>query len=210
MSDAWNLSPVVEGLAPHQRIALMLWCLDGAFKILDSVQLEGSEGLRVLAIRRAAEDLWQGPGDAWASSKLDGLRDACEAYDAELLAVRQLDRASLERIFGDSSLLNTDVITNAITDCVSIAWSLAKVIPVGELDKTVDGLAAYYDMFCQPTWNRLTVDKMTISPDEMRAVSRQLLETEPLKSVHERFNAQAAFLQQIRVVDFSDPRLRGR
>ena len=198
----------VGSLHKMHRIALVLWCMDRAFKILDGVQLREDKP-SVLPICDAAKILWRGPGDPWSAEALEQLRVRCEAYDSESVHISSVDIQALSPLFPGIPLIKQDHIVNAVTDTVSIIWFLTKVISAGEADDVIDALKAYYDIFYQPTWDFLTRDQKSVSPDEMAQVRQNEENAEPLKSALDLLGNHIQFLQQVAEISFVDKRLRG-
>lgn len=198
----------IVSLNKMRRIALVLWCMDRAFKILDGVQLlEDQPSVR--PIRDAATALWKGPGDAWSSGALKQLREQCEAYDSEAVHISSIDTQMLSPLFTGIPFIKQDHIVNAITDTVSIVWFLTKVISTAEATDVIGALEAYYDIFYQPTWDLLTGDKKSVRPDELGKVRQNEENTEPLKSALDLVDKHIQFLQDAAESSVVDKRLRG-
>jgi len=200
---------MVMGLGTLHRIALTLWCMDRAFTGLDAIAVTGDEGRRLAVIRSRGLNLWHGSGPAWSAQELESLRQKCEAYDAERLRWHARNDAILNRVFGNSEWVSDDDVTNAITNAVSIVWSLTSVIPDAETDNVIQALEAYYDIFYQPTWERLTAGQREVSPGEMGAAEAKLGDTDPLKKAAAELKMHAARLREMELVSLDDPQLRG-
>ena len=202
-----NILSSLNGLSAHHRIAMILWCMERAFTLLDATTLV-ARGYDFRRLRRTSMGLWAGPGPTWSAEYLEGLRGLCEEYNSEVVRIVATDDRILGLLYSDPQLVREDHIYNALTDTVAIAYASTGLIPAADTENVVQAMESYYDIFYQPTWDKLTEGKSVVTPPEMALVRQAQDSAEPLRTALEQVDLHLRLLSGIETISFNDVRLR--